>query len=116
MTVYDLAQAQIVLGGVCTIYLLSGKSRYWRFGFVVGLLNQWAWFYSAYHDAAWGLALINVAYCLGYLRGIRNYFWEKNDDRHSAQADGGRDVRRVPHAVSRSSEGDGQARTCSCRR
>lgn len=76
MNLYLFAQCQIAMLGCTAIYLLSvppGDDRR-KWGFVVGLLNQWAWFYTAYHDGAWGIFFINSIYALSYVRGIRSHF------------------------------------------
>lgn len=74
LSVYNLAQLQIVCFGLVAIGLLASRHPLWRWGFVLGLANQWAWFYVAWHDGAWGILLINIGYLVNYVRGIRNYF------------------------------------------
>ena len=71
MTLYHVAQTYIVVSAAATLYLCSDSRRaYRRVGFAIGLFGQWAWFYSAYHDQAWGLALVNCMYLAAHVRGI----------------------------------------------
>lgn len=73
MTLYDLANAQILVGGIVSITLIATPRLQW-WGFALGLANSWAWWYVAIHDGAWGVLLVNVAYVFNYLRAIRNYW------------------------------------------
>jgi hypothetical protein len=70
---YHFAQAQLVVVAVISVTLITHHPRLAVWGFTLGLFNQWAWMYSAYHDSAWGLAIVNVAYIFSYIRGIRRY-------------------------------------------
>ena len=72
MTLYALANAYLLLGGVVSISLIA-TPRYQWWGFAVGLSNQWAWWYVGIHDGAWGVVAVNAAYLLNYLRALRNY-------------------------------------------
>ena len=75
MTLYALANAHLVAVGVLAITLISSRPHLQRWGFVLGLYNQWAWWYVAWHDGAWGVAIANAAYAINYVRAIRTYFW-----------------------------------------
>ncbi len=71
----DLAQAQILIGGILAITLIADtRPRVQWWGFLVGLSNQWAWYYTAFSSEPWqwGVATINIAYCFNYVRGLKN--------------------------------------------
>lgn len=74
MTLYTFANAHMLVVGVLTITLIASGPRLQRWGFALGLYNQWAWFYVAYHDHSWGIVAMNAAYTINYIRGIRMYW------------------------------------------
>jgi len=74
MTLYAFATAHMMVVGVLTIYLIASRPHLQRWGFVLGLLNQWAWFYVTIHDESWGIVAMNCLYAINYVRGIRMYW------------------------------------------
>lgn len=73
MTLYDLAQWQIAVLGVLVIWLVTTGPRAARWGFAIGIVNLWAWFYVSYTTEAWGILFINFIYGARYVAGLRNY-------------------------------------------
>lgn len=74
MTLYTLASLHMMLVGVLSITLVASHPRYLKWGFALGLWNQWAWYYVAWHDASWAIMVMNLVYTLNYLRGVRRYW------------------------------------------
>lgn len=74
MTLYAVATVHMMLVGVVTITLIASRPHLQRWGFVLGLWNQWAWYFVAIHDESWGIVAMNVLYTINYLRGIRMYW------------------------------------------
>jgi hypothetical protein len=74
VTLYGFATAHMMVVGVLAIWLIASRPHLQRWGFVLGLENQWAWYYVAIHDASWGIVAMNIIYTISYIRGIRLYW------------------------------------------
>lgn len=74
MTFYVFATIHMMVVGLATITLIASRPPLQRWGFVLGLWNQWAWYYVAVHDQSWGIVVMNVVYTINYARGIRAYW------------------------------------------
>ena len=61
-----------VLGGLA-IWLLSLESNSWRrWGYLVGLISEPFWLYTALQYKQWGIVLLCIWYAGCYANGIRN--------------------------------------------
>lgn len=70
---YTLANIHLFVVGAVAITLIASP-RTVKWGMVLGLWNQIAWWYVAIHDQAWGVVAVNALYAANYVRGIRNYW------------------------------------------
>lgn len=69
---------QLVIGtcGVATVFLSQSKDvAVQRWACVVGLVAQPAWMWSAWHAGQWAIVGLTFVYTLGWLRGVRNFWW-----------------------------------------
>ena len=73
MTLFDVAQIQLVVVCSITSTLLATSPRLAYRAFWLSLFNQWAWFYTALHGEAYGLLIVNVIYTINHIRGICRY-------------------------------------------
>ena len=72
-----LCQTMIFVLGGLTVWLISFKSRKVRLaGFVVGVLSEPFWLYSAVTNAQWGIVILCVVYTGAYLNGVRSH-WKR---------------------------------------
>ncbi|MDR0967786.1 MAG: hypothetical protein LBL75_03100 [Rickettsiales bacterium] len=71
---YDLSQIIIFVCGTISIWLLTSNNKWSKYGPIIGVLMQPAWFYVAIYDNQWGVFAVNVIYLLSYSRGIYT-FW-----------------------------------------
>lgn len=74
---YSYSQMGIVVFGVGALWLVGKDGPYRKYGFIMGLLGQPFWFYTAIHTEQWGIFLIAVIYTITWIRGIYNN-WFKN--------------------------------------
>lgn len=76
MTLELLSQISIIVVGITSVFLLSGK-RTRKLGFAIAILGQWAWTYTTYHNAQWGLFLMTFYYLAMQIRGLKNNWHER---------------------------------------
>lgn len=71
--------SQILIGilGVTAILLVGRKDKWQRWGYIVGLIGQPFWFYSAYANEQWGIFVLSLFYTYSWGQGVYNY-WIKN--------------------------------------
>jgi hypothetical protein len=70
-----IEQIIITIGGFLAIWLSqSPHPRTQRWGPVIGLVSQPAWFYASYLAEQWGIFLLSIAYTAAWLRGFRNHW------------------------------------------
>jgi len=67
--------AIFILGGLA-IWLLSTKGKWRRWGFVVGVVSEPFWLYSAVKSDQWGVVILCVIYTCAYLNGVRNHWFQ----------------------------------------
>lgn len=77
MWIVDMVcQFIIVVFGLAAI-ILVGQGNRW--GFVIGLIQQPAWFVTTFYNEQWGVLVLSVAYAGSWMLGIyHNFFKEKN--------------------------------------
>lgn len=68
----------VVLGGL-SIYLVSMKNEWMRWGYIVGMLGQPFWFIMEIRTEQYGLLALTVFYTYSWGKGIYNY-WIKDSD------------------------------------
>jgi hypothetical protein len=69
-----VAQAWIIVFGCGAIWLVSARAPYRRWGYVLGLVSQPAWFYAAWASGQWGVFAVSVIYLAAWIHGVRNYW------------------------------------------
>lgn len=65
--------AQPICSGLA-IWLLNGRGSSPRWGTLIGLLGQSAWYYVATHPVQWGTLAATVIFTAAYARGIRRHW------------------------------------------
>lgn len=72
-----ICQVAIMIFGCSSIWLISRKESWRRWGFILGLLGQPFWIYTSYIHAQWGVFALSFwfTYCWG--SGVYN-FWYKD--------------------------------------
>ena len=68
----------IFLCGSLAIWFVSRKEDWKRWGYIIGLIGQPFWIYTAYQQHQWGLFLLTLIYTYSWSQGIYNY-WIKTD-------------------------------------
>jgi hypothetical protein len=69
----------IALLGTATIWMLAQNKPWSKWGFVIGLISEPFWLYSAVMSKQWGIILMCIVYTGCYIIGIKNHFKGKND-------------------------------------
>ena len=69
-----ISQVGIFVFGVSSIILIGRKNRW---GFVLALLSQPFWFYTAYIHQQWGILAANCVYAASWLYGFYGWFLKK---------------------------------------
>ena len=69
------AQLLIVVFSVATAYLVTLRDpRQRRWGYVLGLLGEPAWFWTTITHRQWGIAALCVWFTIMYIRGTLTHF------------------------------------------
>jgi len=68
--------AQIWIGvlGSSAIWLVGSLGKWKRWGYIVGLCSQPAWFYTAIINEQWGIFALALFYTYSWLHGVYNYW------------------------------------------
>lgn len=72
-----IAQIFIFIFGVSAIILVGKKDPIRKWGFVLGLLGQPFWFYTAFTSEQWGVLLMCLFYTYSWGLGVYNNFIKK---------------------------------------
>ncbi|MCK4626034.1 MAG: hypothetical protein KAV00_12030 [Phycisphaerae bacterium] len=65
-----ICQIGIFVFGLSAIWLLSGDKSYGKWGFLLGLLGQPFWFWTAATHRQWGVFVLATAYTFAWCHGI----------------------------------------------
>lgn len=79
-----ISQIAIMILGASAIWLVGRKESWKRWGYILGMLSQPFWFYTAYTNEQWGILIMCIFYTYSWGSGIYNY-WIKID-RNSPKA------------------------------
>jgi hypothetical protein len=60
----------------CLSVMLFSTKKYFKYGFIVGIISQPLWLYSTYASEQWGMFIGALIYTLSHLNGIRNNFYD----------------------------------------
>jgi len=70
-------QAGLILLSTAAIWLVGGKSRFRRWGYVAGVASEPLWLYTSWVNGQWGVFLLSIVYGILWARGAWNHW---NDD------------------------------------
>jgi nicotinamide riboside transporter PnuC len=70
-------QIGIIIFGCSAIWLVSRKEEWKRWGYILGLLGQPFWFYSAWENKQYGIMILTAFYTYSWSQGIYNYWIKK---------------------------------------
>jgi hypothetical protein len=68
-----IIQGALFALSAAAITLLSGRSRYARWGWWLGLASQPFWLIETLRAEQWGMAALSVYYTGVWVRGVRNH-------------------------------------------
>lgn len=69
-----VCQIWIAVFGCSAIWLVSRKESWRRWGFILGICSQPAWFYTTYVNEQWGIFTLAFLYTYSWCQGIYNYW------------------------------------------
>ena len=58
----------------CLSILLFSTKKWYRYGFVIGIIGQPFWIYATYVGEQWGMFLVSIWYVIFQIKGICNHF------------------------------------------
>lgn len=70
----DFIQVMIFIFGASGIWFVSRKEDWKRWGYILGLMGQPFWFYSALTNEQWGILALTAFYTYSWSQGIFNYW------------------------------------------
>jgi hypothetical protein len=73
--IWELVSQGAIFIGALSVFLL-GRGNRW--GFVIGLVVQPFWYYTAINHRQWGLVAASVIYTYGWLMGFYRTFMKKH--------------------------------------
>ena len=68
------SQICIVIFGASSIWFISRKEKWSRYGFILGLISIPPYLYTTYINDQGGMFVLTLFYCYSYCQGIWNYF------------------------------------------
>ena len=71
-----ICQIWIIVFGCSAIWLVGRLEKQKRWGYVLGLMSQPAWFYTAIEHDQWGILALSLWYTYAWAQGIYNYWWK----------------------------------------
>lgn len=69
-----IAQIAIMIFGASAIWLVGRKEHWKRWGYILGIIGQPFWFYTAYTNEQWGILIMCLFYFYAWLQGIYNHW------------------------------------------
>lgn len=72
-----ISQFLIGIFGVTAILLVGRKDKWQKWGYIVGLLGQPFWFYSAIINEQWGIVVLCIFYLYSWGQGAYNHWIKK---------------------------------------
>lgn len=72
---YDIiSQCWIIFFGISSIWLVGRLEHWKRWGYILGLIGQPAWFYTTVKYEQWGIFILAIFYTYAWIQGIYNYW------------------------------------------
>ncbi len=72
----SIAQIVEMILDVISIILVNSTGKYQKFGPVVGLSAQPAWFFTTVYHGQWAIFVLSIIYSIAWGNGVMN-FWIK---------------------------------------
>ena len=73
----DIIQVIIFTMTASSIWFVSRKEKWMRWGYIIGLLVQPLWLYTSYVSEQWGIFSLCFFYIYSWSMGIYNYWVRK---------------------------------------
>jgi len=69
----DIVQIFILLIGASSIWFISRKEKWSKWGYLIGMCGQPFWLYTSYVNQQWGIFALSVWYLYAWGQGIKNF-------------------------------------------
>ena len=69
-----ISQILLLVSGASAIWFLTRKEEWKRWGFIIGILGQPFWLYSAITNDQWGIIALTIFYTYSFAQGIY-FYW-----------------------------------------
>lgn len=76
----NVSQIAILILSCTSVFFITRKDEWTKWGYVLGLCSQPFWLYTTYTHQQWGMFLLSIFYTYRWAIGINNY-WIKKDDK-----------------------------------
>lgn len=76
MSFETISQIMLFISGASSIWFLSRTEEWKRWGFIIGILGQPFWLYSAIHNKQIGIVVLTLFYTYSFAQGIY-FYWIK---------------------------------------
>jgi len=73
----NFVNIMIFLLGASSIWFVSRKEKWKRWGYIIGLCGQPFWIYMSINTHQWGLLALTFVYIYNWSMGIHNYWIKK---------------------------------------
>jgi len=74
-----IAQIWIMIFGCSAIWFVGRPEKWSKWGFVLGMLSQPAWYITAYLNGQWGIMILSLWYTYSWAQGLYYKFYKKED-------------------------------------
>ena len=76
-----IAQAMILVFGCSAVWFVGRKEHWKRWGYILGMFSQPAWFYTTITHEQYGIALLSLWYTYSWGQGIY-FYWIEEEQPH----------------------------------
>ncbi|HSX51470.1 MAG TPA: hypothetical protein VLF09_10955 [Cellvibrio sp.] len=74
-------QLMIVITGISAVWLSQDKHEHRRrFACLFGVAGQPFWLYESFCSEQWGIFALSIIYTFAWLRGVRHFWFNSNDE------------------------------------
>jgi len=72
-----VSQVWITIFGCSAIYLVGRLDKWKKYGYLLGLFSQPAWYITSYINEQWGILFLSLWYTYSWANGFYNYWYKE---------------------------------------
>lgn len=73
-----ISQIMLFVSGGASIWFMSRKEHWKRWGYIIGIFGQPFWLYTSINAKQWGIVILTIFYTYSFAQGIY-FYWIKKE-------------------------------------